>query len=367
MLDVVDKAALSRARAALDLLDPPSRVGLSKKEIADFSITRLLRAMTLEGRTYHDAAAFELEVSREISERVGRPDLSSKFLPCEILERSLSTLPGSKGGFLIGSSPQNFVDVLRARSVAYRMGAQPLSGLVGSVPVPRLTAGQSVTWQAGDGVSVTAADQTLGSLSATPRTAVALTDVSEQLLRQTGAAAENLITRDLAAAVATGVDAAAINGTGGAQPLGIKNTTGITSGQDAAAATLAKLLAFVSTVGAANGIGTNPGWVTNTAGAVLLAGRQNFTGSSLPLWTGAPSDGSLAGYAAMSSEQLASANIIFGSWDSLLVCDWGVLELSTSRGGTTRFNQAQVGIRAMWMVDVLVRYPQAFVASVNLS
>ena len=38
----------------------------------------------------------------------------------------------------------------------------------------------------------------------------------------------------------------------------------------------------------------------------------------------------------------------------------------TDNGGT-RFNTAQVGIRALWMVDVMVRYPTAFVVSVNLS
>jgi hypothetical protein len=51
---------------------------------------------------------------------------------------------------------------------------------------------------------------------------------------------------DLAADVAIdGVDNAVINGTGGAQPVGIKNTSGITSGQDASSATYAKILAFV--------------------------------------------------------------------------------------------------------------------------
>jgi hypothetical protein len=77
-------------------------------------------------------------------------------------------------------------------------------------------------------------------------------------------------------------------------------------------------------------------------------------------------DGQLVKFNAMSSEQLASGNLIFGSWDELVIGDWGVLELSTDNGGT-RFNQAQVGIRAMWMVDVLLRYPQAFVVSTNLS
>ncbi len=85
-----------------------------------------------------------------------------------------------------------------------------------------------------------------------------------------------------------------------------------------------------------------------------------------PLWTGNMMDGDLVGFRAMSSEQLASGNLIFGSWGEILIGEWGVLELA-SDGGGTRFNQLQVGIRATWMVDVLLRNPQAFVVATNLS
>ncbi len=94
--------------------------------------------------------------------------------------------------------------------------------------------------------------------------------------------------------------------------------------------------------------------------------RQRFSSTDTPVWEGNLLDGNLVGFRAMSSEQLASGNIIFGSWDEVIIGEWGVLELSTDNGGT-RFNTAQVGIRAMWMVDVMIRYPQAFVVSVNLS
>jgi hypothetical protein len=43
---------------------------------------------------------------------------------------------------------------------------------------PRQTGKVSVTWQAGEGTSVTAADQALGQLSMTPKTCIAITDVS---------------------------------------------------------------------------------------------------------------------------------------------------------------------------------------------
>jgi hypothetical protein len=93
---------------------------------------------------------------------------------------------------------------------------------------------------------------------------------------------------------------------------------------------------------------------------------QRFTSTDTPVWVGNVLDGELVGFNAKSSEQLASGNLIFGSWDEVVIGDWGVLELSTDNGGT-RFNTAQVGVRALWMVDVLLRYPQAFVVSTNLS
>jgi HK97 family phage major capsid protein len=232
------------------------------------------------------------------------------------------------------------------------------------VTFARQTGKPTVTWQGGEGTSVTAADQALGQLSMTPKTCIAITDVSEQLLAQASPSAESFIMADLARDVAIdGVDNAVINGTGGAQPLGIKNTTGVATGQDAATFSYAKALAFPVVAGTANAIRGNPGWVTNIAGASIGMQRQRFTSTDSPIWVGNLMDGELVGFRAMASEQLASANIIFGSWDEVVIGEWGVLELSTDNGGT-RFNQAQV---AMWMVDVLLRYPQSFVVSTNLS
>ncbi len=175
----------------------------------------------------------------------------------------MATQPGSKGGYLVHVENMGFIDILRNRSVALSMGARNLSGLVGNVSFARQTGKATVSWQGGDGTSTTATDQALGQLSMTPKTAIAITDVSEQLLRQSTPSAEQFVMADLAADIAIdGVDNVVINGTGGAQPIGIKNTTGITSGQDASSATYAKVLAFISTAGAANAIRRSPGGST---------------------------------------------------------------------------------------------------------
>ena len=41
-----------------------------------------------------------------------------------------------------------------------------------------------------------------------------------------------------------------------------------------------------------------------------------------------PEQEQLVGFKSMSSEQLASGNLIFGSWDEVVIGDWGVLELA---------------------------------------
>ena len=369
MLDVMEERGKQRP------LDS-ARLGLSNSETKQYSLFRAIRALKFGTRELIEGAAFEFECSRAVAKQLGRGNTSSMLVPSEVLQRPLgedavkramATTPGAKGGYLVNVQNMGFIDILRNRSVAMNMGARVLSGLQGNVTFPRQTGKVSVTWQAGEGTSITAADQALGQLSMTPKTCIAITDVSEQLLAQSSPSAESFVMADLAADVAIdGVDAAVINGTGGAQPLGIKNTTGITSAQDSATATYAKMLAFPTVAGGVNAIKGNPGWVTNIAGAAVLMTRQRFSSTDTPVWEGNLLDGSLVGFRAMSSEQLASGNIIFGSWDEVIIGEWGVLELSTDNGGT-RFNTAQVGIRAMWMVDVMIRYPQAFVVSVNLS
>ena len=370
-MDFVEREAINRA---VNLL---SGIGLTGKETRQYSIFKALRAM-IYGQVHPEfvrEAAFEQECSREIGKKLGREMTNNILVPGEVLTRPLgeaatramATTPGSKGGYLVNVENMGFIDILRNRSVTMNMGVQIVSDLKGNLTFARKTGKGSVTWQAGDGSSVSVTDQALGQLSMTPKTCVAITDVSEQLLRQSSPSAEQFVMADLAADIAIdGVDNAVINGTGGAQPLGIKNTTGVTTGQDASSATYAKLLAFVSTAGSANAIRSNPGFVTNTAGALKLMQVQRFTSTDTPVWTGNVLDGQLVGFRSMSSEQLGSGNLIFGSWGDIMIGEWGVLELAMDRGGT-RFNQLQVGIRAMWMVDVLVRYPQSFVVSTNLS
>jgi hypothetical protein len=51
-------------------------------------------------------------------------------------QRAMATTPGSKGGYMVNVENMGFIEILRNRSVATRMGARTLSGLTGQRDVP---------------------------------------------------------------------------------------------------------------------------------------------------------------------------------------------------------------------------------------
>jgi HK97 family phage major capsid protein len=112
-----------------------------------------------------------MECSQQVAKQLNREITSSILVPGEILQRkfgteaarAMATTPGAKGGYLVNVENMGFIDILRNRSVAMRMGSRVLSGLQGNVTFPRQTGKVSVTWQAGEGTSITAADQALAT------------------------------------------------------------------------------------------------------------------------------------------------------------------------------------------------------------
>lgn len=329
---------------------------MSSSDLRRYKIDRLINSFRGLGH-----AGFEDECSQELSKRYDLP-LGAKAIPMDVLERR-SLDPR----YLVGVSAPvalSFIDLLRNSSIAYRLGARRLTDLQNDVAIPRQTTGNSVTWL-GPGGSTTASDQAFGQVSATPKTACIVTDVSEQLLRQS--AAGEVIERSLALDMAPGIDQAAISGTGAIEPLGILNTPGIGSATGATLA-YAGLVGVQKTVADANAV-VNPmtaGYATTPTVAELLKGRQRFTGTDSPLWRGAVHEGEIEGVKAIASKIVPASTMIYGDWSNLFIGEWGPLVISANNGGT-RFNQVQVGIRALWMVDVFLTAPTAFVKVTGIS
>ena len=350
---------------------PASMLGLTPKETKRFSLIRAISACADNDWTN---APFELECSREVAKNLGKVIDTKRFLvPFEVLQRpvelrekrDLTVGTAGAGGYLVATDNIGFIEMLRNRSVAFRMGARTLSGLNGNVTIPRQSAAGIAYWLATEATSITEAQQTFVQVALTPKTAGAYTEVSRLLMLQSSPGAEGIVTDDLARIVATAADLAVLNGSGASgQPLGIIGTSGIGAVTGTSLA-YAGVLNFQEDVAASNVIPVAGGYVTTPAVASLMMQRQRFASTDTPLWAGNIWDGVMSGFPSMSSNQMPAANMLFGDWQEVVVGEWGVLEIMVNP--YANFAAGIVGIRAMYTLDVGVRRPFAFSLATSIT
>ena len=354
-----------------------TELGLSPKETRTFSFMRAVAAVAEKN---WNNAGFELECSREIAKRLNVvPDPHKFYVPLEIQRRSLPTpvealayslmkrdltvATAGAGGYLVETTNVGFIEMLRNRSVAMNMGARRLTGLQGSVTVPRQSAAATAVWLANEASTITESQQTFVQMALSPKTVGAYTEISRQLLLQSDPSAEGIVMADLASVTALAVDLAALNGSGASgQPTGIINTSGIGAVTGTSLA-YAGIVEFQTDVAAANIAGN--GYVTTPAVAGLLKQRVKFSSTASPIWDGRLEDANVDGYRGMSSNQMPTADMIFGDWSQLVLAEWGVLEVEVNP--FANFQAAIVGVRAIYSIDVGVRYPAAFSLATSIT
>lgn len=363
---------------------PASALGLSPTETQRFSFARAIAAIA-DGNWVN--AGFELECSKALAQKLNRVVDPKVFLvPFEVLQRpvqlsadrlaqltiarmmgqrDLTVATAGAGGFLVETENMGFIEILRNRSVAYRMGVRRLSGLQGSVTIPRQSAAATAVWLANEASTVTESQQTFVQVALTPKNVGAYTEISRQLLLQSSPGAEGIVTDDLAQVVALAADLAVLEGSGsGGQPTGISATSGIGSVTGTSIA-YAGVLEFQTDVAGSNVMPARGGYVTTPAVAALLMQRARFSNTDTPLWVGNIWDGSVSGFPAMSSNQLTAASMIFGDWQETVVGEWGVLEVSVNP--FANFQAGIIGVRAIYSMDVGVRRPFAFSRATSIT
>lgn len=352
-----------------------AKLDLTTDETRQYSIVRALRAAAENNWT---GAGFELECSREIAKRMNTvPDSKKFFVPFEVQarqlpvpehlrgRRDLTAASASGGGYLVATNNVSFIEMLRNRSVAYRMGATRLGGLQGNVTVPKQTGAATWYWLSSESTTITESQQTLGQMALSPKTGGAYTEISRLLLLQSSPDAEVLVTSDLGRVGGLGIDSAVLAGSGASgQPTGITNTAGIGS-VTGTSIDFAKVLEFQTDIATANVLPERGGYATTPTVAALLMQRVKFSGTASPLWEGSIWDGQMCGFGAMSSNQMAAASMLFGDWSSVVVAEWGVLEIDVNP--FANFQAGIVGVRAMVSMDCGLRYPAAFSLATSIT
>jgi HK97 family phage major capsid protein len=185
-------------------------------------------------------------------------------------------------------------------------------------------------------------------------------------MQQSTPDAEQLVLTSIARDIGLAVDIGILRGSGAAgQPQGIVGTSGVGSvtGTTLAAA---GIIEFQSDVATANALMPGSGYVTTPIVAGLLMARPELpsTGTTR-MWTGNMMEGNMLGFPAMSSSQMLAGTMLFGNWPSVLLAEWGVLELMTNP--YSDFTRGLTAVRGWYTCDVGVRYPAAFSYSSSIT
>jgi HK97 family phage major capsid protein len=400
--DILDEAqavsAWERMKGAIEFLRPagrprfaaspaetlPALVGLSEREIRNYSVLSMVRhvAANHDGR-WRKIPTLETECTLQIEMMLNNQARATDgfFVPYEIQRRSFPMTRadtvgvGAAGGYLVATELVSFIDLLRNRTVAFRLGAFALSGLAyragqGNISIPKLTGAATASWLASETAQVNggnSSNQAFSQLSLSPHNVGAYTEISRQLLMQSTPSAEALVMWDLAAVIAIALDEAAINGPGtDGAPVGILNTPNVQAfGGTVSTIPWASLLAMEADLLTSNVPMTAPAWASTVAIAQALADRQTFAGGSLPIWAGSLVEGTINENRAMSSGQVPSGTLILGDWNQMVIADWGQLEIEVNP--YANFQAGLIGVRAIAGVDIGLRNPAAFCVATGVT
>ena len=335
-------------------------IGLTKKEVRNFSLMKAIRAMANPtDRNAQEAARFEFEASQEAAHRAGA-DPQGLYMPHDVLrswnQRDLNTSDDSamvaeayRGG--------DFIDVLRNASSVMQAGATMLTGLQGDVKIPKKTAASTAAFIATEGGASAESEPTFGQVTMSPKTLGAFTDITRLMMMQSSLDIENLVRTDLSTGIALAIDNGALQGSGSSgNPTGIKNTSGINNPTDFAAAnpTFAEVVAMETAVAEDNALLGNLAYILPASMAGALKTTAKDAGSGQFVLQG----GEMNGYRAIISNQVTAGDLYFGNFADLLIGMYGGLDITVDP--YTASTSGTVRIVALQTMDVAVRHAVSF-------
>ncbi|MCX5619914.1 phage major capsid protein [Bombella pollinis] len=375
----LSRALLERTGKTFAVPAPSTDIGMTKRDLRNFSVLRAVRAMTAQDRRTREAAGFEFEVSQEAAKRQNQRNADGIIIPSDVLRHNLSddfsllrdgsgtmntasngqTGAGSTGGATVQTSvlAGSYIDILRNKAVFAR-GARMLGGLVGNISIPRQTAATQGYWL-GEGDDATFSAMDFGAVELKPKTAAANTVITRRLLEQSSMDVEMLVRADLAKQMALVIDYSGYYGHGGdKQPLGLANMLGIGGVTFAGPQpTWQELVELETMIAEKNADVDSMRFKARPAfrGYAKTALKFNVNGSQI-IWE---DGGTVNGYPVDVTNQVATGDLFFGNFGDVLMGMWGGLELIVDP--YTRSTAGNVVLTTFQDIDWQFRRTESFV------
>lgn len=362
-INLAEAAERAAAEAQADRQDPELRQIARRFSIAKFIRELGEKDMTLTG--------VEAEVARMGAEEAARCNIRTLGVPVPMSVLNARAFGGQNvtkpedGGYLVGTELQ-YQEALRKRLVLAQAGATYVGGLTGNITLVEGT-GVTVSWE-NENDTVADAKKQFSTRSASPKRCAVSVPVSKQLALQSSFDVDALIMNDIYAAHAEALEDAALNGSGTKQPLGILNTTGITTvalGTDGAVPTFADLVALETNIALRNADQGRLAYLTNPKVRGLLKTTLRDSGVPGYIWA----DNEVNGYVAHCSNLVPSnltkgtsseacSAILFGDWSKLWIMSWGGLDIIVDPYSMKKEGAYEVTLNAYH--DIFIRRKEAF-------
>jgi HK97 family phage major capsid protein len=270
-------------------------------------------------------------------------------------KRSASTVFNNNTS--VPSPAGEFIDALRPFTAVVAAGARVLTGLEGTVIMPRLSRGVA-KWEGETTNNTDFSGAGVDGVKLVPKRLTAKTAVSKMLSKTSPLSLEEIFRNDLLAAQGEAVDLAAIAGaTGGNSPVGILNFADINSvviGSTGGAITYAKVLEILQKQMEANAYRPGMSFITSPRTFTAMHNISKDTGSGKFL----VEDGSIMGIPAVPSTHVpinltkSTGNnlsaLILGYFPALYIGQFGMFDLVVDPFTLADSGQDKIVLNGYW-------------------
>lgn len=309
---------------------------------------RLIKAINdiANNRSVDDTAQAVVKAGAEEMRKAGVSYGGQIQLPTSELRGAITVT--AEGEDVVATEIYDILEPLRAKNVLVAAGAKFITGLVGDVQVPSMSAG-NVTWE-GETASAKDGGQTFTAVKLSPKRLTAYVDISKQFLVQDSKSAEALIRQDIINAINSKLEATILGSAAGTttQPAGMFNGKSKTT-----IASFKNICDMEAAIEDANVIGECKYVMSNKAKAALRNMAKSAKSTELVMEGGA-----IDGTEVLNTSNVEEQNVVYGDFSNLAIGQWGSIDLLVDP--YTKAGDAQVRLVVNAYFDAKVLRDGAF-------
>lgn len=304
---------------------------------------RLIKAINeiANNRSVDETAQAVIKAGAEEMRKAGVSYGGQIQLPTSELRAAITVT--TEGEDVVATEIYDILEPLRAKNVLVAAGAKFITGLVGDVQVPSMSAG-NVYWE-GETASAKDGGETFSAVKLSPKRLTAYVDISKQFLVQDSKSAEALIRQDIINAINSKLEATILGSAAGTgtQPAGIFN--GATKVKIASFKDVCDMEAKIED---ANVIGECKYVMSNKAKAALRNMAKSAKSTELVMEGGA-----IDGTEVLNTSNVEEQNVVYGDFTNLAIGQWGSIDLLVDPYTKAGDGQVRLVVNAYFDAKVL--------------